>query len=217
MCMVRSNTVPNFLPSTRGLQFANRFPPGPTVKFGPLDPRWIGIGDASSGLCGGMSWLVRERFDGDLPIQPDTEPPANGSPLFAAIVRRQVRSLDWLRLPFRIWRMAAAGPGRAARDTVDREWPRIRDEIDAGRPSMVALVRQTGWNPLGLTMNHQVLAYAYDEGPEAIVVRIYDPNWPRRDDVSLRVRLSATGGAPSPDGQSTGEPLAGFLAAPYRR
>ena len=37
--MVDSNAVPNFLPSTNGLHFANSFPPGPTVTFGPFDPR----------------------------------------------------------------------------------------------------------------------------------------------------------------------------------
>ena len=78
--MVESNAVPGFLPSVNGLQFANRFPPGPTLTLGPIDPRWVGIGDASAGLCGGMSWLVRERFEAGLAVPPTTEPPANGSP-----------------------------------------------------------------------------------------------------------------------------------------
>jgi len=63
--MVESNAIPGFLPSTHGLRFANRFPPGPTLRLGPIDPRWIGIGDASAGLCGGMSWYVRERFEAE--------------------------------------------------------------------------------------------------------------------------------------------------------
>ena len=73
--MSESNAVPGFLPSTHGLRFANSFPPGPTVRFGLIDPRWIGIGDASAGLCGGMSWFVRERFEAGLPMPTDTEPP----------------------------------------------------------------------------------------------------------------------------------------------
>src|ERR671921_294412 len=95
--MVESNAVPGFLPSTHGLRFANRFPPGPTVRLGLVDPRRIGIGDATAGLCGGMSWFVRERFEAGLPIPTQTEPPPNGSPLFRALVRRQVLSLDWFR------------------------------------------------------------------------------------------------------------------------
>ena len=154
--MVESNAVPGFLPSTNGLHFANRFPPGPTIRLGPLDPRWIGIGDASAGLCGGMAWYVRERFEAGLPIPSDTVAPANGSPLFQSLVRRQVQSLDWLRVPLRFWWMGARGPEHAARRSRETEWPRIGADIDAGRLSMVGLVRHTGLNPLRLRQSHQV-------------------------------------------------------------
>ena len=146
--MSESNAVPGFLPSTHGLRFANSFRPGPTVRFGRIDPRWIGVGDASAGLCGGMSWFVRERFEAGLPIPTDTEPPANGSPLFRALVRRQVLSLDWFRTPLRFWWMGAISPERAARRTRETEWPRIRAEIDAGRLAMVGLVRHQRPKPL---------------------------------------------------------------------
>jgi len=201
--MTKSNAVPGFLPSTHGLRFLNRFPPGPTMKLGPIDPRWVGIGDASAGLCGGMSWFVRERFEAGLPVPTDTEPPANGSALFRVLVRRQVRSLDWLRVPLRFWWMAARSPDRAARTTREREWPRIKAQIDSGRLAMVGLVRQTGWNPRTLTSNHQVLVYAYETDGDAVTLRIYDPNWPARDEVLLPLRPSA---------QSTGEPLIGYLS-----
>jgi hypothetical protein len=181
--MVESNAVPGFLPSTHGLRFANRFPPGPTLTFGPIDPRWVGIGDASAGLCGGMSWYVRERFEAGLPVAPATEPPANGSPLFRALVRRQVLSLDWLRTPMRFWWMGAIPAERAAALVRDVEWPRIRAEIDAGRLAMVGLIRHEGANPWRLTQSHQVLAYAYDTSGGATTIRIYDPNLPGRDDV----------------------------------
>jgi hypothetical protein len=201
--MVDTNAVPDFLPSTKGLRFANRFPPGPTLTFGPIDPRWIGIGDASAGLCGGMSWYVRERFAAGLPVPPDTEAPANGSPLFQALVRRQVQSLDWLRTPLRIWWMGALGADHAVQQTRSAEWPRIQLDIDAGRLAMVGVVRQTGWNPFKLTENHQVLAYAYEVDGEAVTIRLYDPNWPARDDMSITLGAGLT--------QTTGEPLFGVL------
>jgi len=206
--MVETNAVPGFLPSTRGLRFANHFPPGPTVRFGPIDPRWIGIGDASAGLCGGMAWYVRERFEARLPAPPDTEAPANGSPLFRALVRRQVRSLDWLRVPLRFWWMGAMSPERAARRSRVIEWPRIRADIDAGRLAMTGLVRHTGVNPFHLTRSHQVLAFAYEiesaGAGDAVTLRIYDPNWPGRDDIA--VTLDAAGVR-----QSSGEPGTGVL------
>src|SRR3954452_2629967 len=176
--MIQSNAVPGFLPSTRGLRFANSFPPGPTVRFGPVDPRWIGVGDASAGLCGGMSWFVRERFEAGLPIPTDTQPPADGSPLFRALVRRQVLSLDWFRTPLRFWWMGAISSERAARRTRETESPRIRAEIDAGRLAMVGLVRHGGLSPWRLMESHQVLAYAYERTGNSVMVRVYDPNRP---------------------------------------
>jgi len=197
--MVDSNAVPGFQPSVHGLHFANRFPPGPDLHLGP-----IGIGDASLGLCGGMVWYVRERFEAAQPIPPDTEAPTNGSALFRAIVRRQVLSLDWLRAPFRFWQMAALGPERALCRSREIEWPRIRTDIDAGRLAMVGLVRQTGWNPFKLTNDHQVLAFAYEVDGDAVTLRLYDPNWPGRDDVTIT--FDALGMR-----QSSGEALSGYM------
>ncbi len=202
--MPESNAVPDFLPSTCGLRFANRFPPGPTVRFGPIDPRWIGIGDAAAGLCGGMAWYVRERFEARRPIPADSEAPANGSPLFRTLVNRQVRSLDWLWTPVRYWWMGAIGVEHAARRARDVEWPRIRAGIDAGRLVRVGLVRHHGLNPWGMTDSHQVIGYAYVVDGDEVTLRIYDPNWPGRDDVALTLR--ATGPA-----QSTGEALSGLF------
>lgn len=203
--MSTSNAVAGFLPRTHGLHFANRFPPGPTLRLGPIDPRWIGVGDAASGLCGGMAWIVRERFEAGLPIPPDTQVPANGSPLFQILVRRQVRSLEWLRTPLGFWWVGAFGADRTARRTRQTEWPRIRAAIDAGRLAMVGLVRHQGLNPLNLSRSHQVVGYGYEIEGETVRLRIYDPNWPDRDDVEVVIE-------PNLIRQSTGEGLFGALA-----
>ena len=212
------NAVPGFLPSRQGFHFANRFPPGPTVRLGPLDPRWIGIGDASAGLCGGMCFTVRDLFQHGVPVPPDREPPANGSARFTSIVRRQVQSLDWMRLPLRFWTRSALGAsfGRdRARSTYENEWPKVRREIDEGRLAMIGLIRKAGVNPFGLTANHQVIAYGYAEDGRGVTLRLYDPNWPDRDDVTATVHLDAAL-RPTHFEQSTGEPLLGWFHAPYR-
>jgi hypothetical protein len=211
------NAVPGFLPSGHGLHFANRYPPGPTVRFGPLDPRWIGVGDASAGLCGGMCFTVRDLFETGVATPPDRDPPVNGSPRFTSIVRRQVQSLDWMRLPFRFWVRSALGSsfgGDRARSTYEREWPKVRREIDEGRLAMLGLIRAAGVNPFGLTANHQVIAFGYAEDGRGVTLRLYDPNWPDRDDVTATLHLDA---ALRPSGleQSTGEPLLGWFVAPY--
>ena len=136
-----------------------------------------------------MALTARDLYEAGLAAPTDSAPPANGSPRFRALVRRQVESLDWFRVPLRYSTSRRSGrirrpargapPARAAaRRRVLREWPRIRDEIDAGHPSVVGLIRAAGWSPCALTRNHQVLAYAYEKTPAAITIHVYDPNCP---------------------------------------
>jgi hypothetical protein len=199
--------VPGFVPSVNGLHFSNRWEPGPTVRLGVLDPRLIGVGDARDGLCGGMCWYVRERFEAGHPIAEDRVAPANGSPLFRSIVRRQILSLRWFTVPWRFWRAASMPVEALARRTLDVEWPRIRASLDASRLAQIGLIRHHGRSPFELARDHQVLAYGYavDPGNGSITLRVYDPNWPDRDDVT--VTLSRDGHS-----QSTGEPLLGVIA-----
>lgn len=205
--MSATNRVPGFAPSLHGLHFANRWEPGPTIRLGVLDPRLVGVGDAKAGLCGGMAWFVRERFEIGLPVPEDRVAPANGSPLFRSIVRRQILSLDWLRVPFRFWRAASMAPEALARHSLEVAWPRIRAAIDAGRLSMVGLTRHHGPNPFELDRDHQVLAFGYTIDGSTITLQIYDPNWPDRDDVTISL-------GPEGMGQSTGERLLGTIALP---
>jgi len=100
--------------------------------------------------------------------------------------------------------MGAIGPTRALERSREVEWPRIRADIDAGRLSMVGLVRHTGLNPFNLTQSHQVLAFAYEVAGNMVTLRVYDPNWPGRDDVTV---VLVTAGLR----QSTGEALWGLL------
>lgn len=227
---VSANAVPGFRPSTCGFHFANRFPPVPALWYG-IGYLRLGIGNAADGLCGGMCFAVRDRFERGESPPVDALPPAPGADLFREIAHRQVASFDRLRVPLRFYALAALHPspsrwwsrllGRAPRQVVAvrDEWPKIRADIDAGRLSMVGVVRSTSANPFRLGHNHQVMAWGYEVTPERLVLRLYDPNWPDRDDVEVRVTLGAAHGhAPRSITleQSTGEPLASFFRAPYR-
>ncbi|MBA2718383.1 MAG: hypothetical protein H0U52_03930 [Chloroflexi bacterium] len=211
------HTIPGFAPSTHGFHFANAWSAGPTIRFGPLDPRLIGVGDARAGLCGGMCYTVADLFAADVQVPPDREPPANGSPRFRAIVRRQVESLAWLSVPIRFWLRSALGGsfgGDRARSTWEREWPKARARLDAGRLTSIGLIRVATRDPRDLTHNHQVIAWGYAEDGRAVTLRLYDPNWPDRDDVTVSIDLDP---ALRPAGlsQSTGEPLLGWFVLPY--
>ena len=215
---MREAAIPDFVPSLNGFHFANRWPPGPTARFGVFDPRVVGIGDASTGLCGGMVYSVADLHAAKIPVPPDTEPFPNGSPRFQAIVRRQVESLYWLTVPVRFWlRMALGGSfgGDRARATFEDEWPKARAAIDRGELVPIGLVRVAAMSPAKLTNNHQVIAWGYREDGRGVTLRLYDPNWPDRDDVTVTIHLDP---ALRPTGleQSTGEPLLGWFVLPYR-
>lgn len=220
-----TNAVLDFRPSKHGFHFVNRFEPGPTARFGLFDPRMIAMGSPSFGLCGGMALTVRDMYERQIDPPPDRDVPANGSRPFRALVRRQVQSLDWFRLPLRFYMLSALHPstptwwsralGRPSIGDVvlDKEWPAIRDEIDGGHLAMVGLIRGESFNPFKLTLNHQVLAYGYRVDAARVTLRIYDPNHPDRDDVEARMNL--VDGRPTTFESSTGEPLRGFFLAPY--
>jgi hypothetical protein len=212
-------TIEGFRPSTHGFHFPNAWPHGPTVRFGPLDPRWIGIGDAADGLCGGMVYTAADLFAADVPVPADREPFASGSAPFKAIVRRQVESLSWLTVPIRYWLRSALGGsfgGDRARATFEREWPKAKAELDAGRPALLGLIRVASVDPRKLTRNHQVMAYGYAEDGRGVTLRLYDPNWPDRDDVSATIHLDPAF-RPTALTQSTGEPLLGWFVLPYSK
>jgi hypothetical protein len=227
-----SAAVPGFLPSTCGLRFRNAWPHGPTLTL-PFLPPTVGLGNAALGLCGGMVMTTRDLFEAGIAPPPDTSPPAHGSPRFRAIVRRQVQSLDWLRVPLRYYDLQAFRPdppgslaGMLRREparivAATEEWPRIRAAIDAGELPIVGLVRVSGWSPLRLARNHQTLGYAYEASEGTVALRVYDPNHPGRDDVVVSMTVAPPDGRPLRErvtlAQSTGEPLLGFFRQPYPR
>jgi hypothetical protein len=164
-----------------------------------------------------MVYTAADLFIAGVPVPNDREPFANGSPRFRAIVRRQVESLYWLTVPFRYWLRSALGGsfgGDRAKATLDREWPKAKAELDAGRVALIGLIRVASANPGALTMNHQVMAYGYAEDGRGVTLDLYDPNWPDRDDVTITIHLDP---ALRPTGlsQSTGEPLLGWFVLPY--
>jgi hypothetical protein len=161
-----------------------------------------------------MSQAVRDRFErGELP-PPDSVAPAEASPLFAEMARRQLDSFDWLvRVPLRFWWASVEG-GRARDEATVREaWPAIRADIDAGRLAMIGLVRTTGFNPLRPGLGHQVVGYRYEETADRVTIGVYDPNHPGGDDVTVVMGNAVDGSLAL--SQSTGEPLAGLLHLPY--
>jgi hypothetical protein len=122
-----------------------------------------------------------------------------------------------MTVPFRYWLRSALGGsfgGDRAKATLDREWPKAKLELDAGRLALIGLIRIASWNPMQLTRNHQVMAYGYAEDGRGVTLDLYDPNWPDRDDVTITIHLDPAL-RPSGLSQSTGEALLGWFVLPY--
>lgn len=214
---MHANAVPGFLPSRHGFAFSNSWPVTPARRWN-LGLVELGIGNASLGLCGGMVFAARDRFErGDAPPAFLATPvaPAPFTPLFDEIVDRQFASFGTLwSVPLRFWVASAlASPRWRLRETVRQAWPEIRTDIDKGRLAMVGLVRQVHWNPVALGMGHQVVAYRYEASPERVRIGVYDPNHPGDDTVAVSIERPRGGEIRL--SQSTGEPLLGLLHLPY--
>jgi hypothetical protein len=194
---LQSRRVPGFTPSRNGLHFINAFPNAPDYQI-HVGTQTISIGNAANGLCGGMSYAVRDIFQaGQLPPSTTTAP--TSGPLFDFIARRLLDSfelpvgpLKYLALmstllPDHETSMSQAGLAPHGRSwvMVHDEWPKIRAELDAGRLVNLALIQIKSLNPGDMGQNHQVLAWGYDVDGNDVDLRIYDPNCLDMDNVCL--------------------------------
>lgn len=213
-----SERVLGFRPSANGFAFANDFPKGPLFRV-----LGIPVGNAANGICGGMAFAARDLFDARLRPPPDAAPPPPRTRLFRYLVRRLFASFDLPVGPLRYlaWMWLPNGDrfglhGVAWR-TIERQWPSVRRDLDAGVLVPLGLVRAKG-NPMELGRNHQVLAYGYalDEASSALTVSVYDPNHPGEDGVSLRLSLAAPSRAAHIDYVDGEEPVFGFFRTTYR-
>jgi hypothetical protein len=216
-----SMSVHGFLPSTYALHFSNDFPPGPLFRLGS-GPIRIPVGNAANGLCGGMVFAARDLFESNATAPPDRAPPAGGTTLFRYLVRRLFASFDLPTGPLRYWLWMArpTGDGRLGRgltrQTIDREWPRVKADLERGALPPLGLIRTRSLNPLSLGLNHQVLAFGYDSDDQAgtVAINVYDPNHPDED--ALVIMLHLSGPHPRIDYIEGEAPVRGFFRTRYR-
>jgi hypothetical protein len=186
-----------FLPTKHGFPFANCFPRGTPVFEVPTPLGRVRVGDAGGGLCGGMVFAALDCFLHGVPV-----PREPALPLVRYLARRLMASwnfpfgvlryYDWQRRPG-VSRFAGGVRVLAGVSylTIAEEWPRVRASLDAGMPAPLGLVQARSFNPRQLPRNHQVLAYGYelDEPAGGLTLRVYDPNYPNDDGLTLTLNL----------------------------
>jgi hypothetical protein len=161
-------------------------------------------------------------------LDPPPSMPAPDTELYQFIVRRLVQSwhipagvakyYQWMSLPDADTRVRAGGRVLVIhgvwRRTTEREWPKVRARLDAGRPVALGLVTVASANPLVLGDNHQALAYGYQVTGSAVSIAVYDPN--SGPDDSVRIRFDPS----SPHRRlmhnlNLGRPVRGFFLTGY--
>ena len=209
--MSDSKIVPNFLPSKSGLHFGNFYPKNTTypVITLPLVGKIIS-GDAGNGICGGFSYAVLDLFLAGLQPPPNKNLPASGSVSFNYLVNRlldsfgsahdysQMRKLiEWVQTPDHDIKIPLYVIKGLSRLMVEEEWPRIKSDIDSGRPSalMLAAAPKCGLGDISciisaLRHSHQVLVYGYTLDNNNLTLLIYDCNHPDSDSQTISLEFS---------------------------
>jgi hypothetical protein len=213
----QTRVVAGFLPSASGLHFTNRFPTGipvETITIPVIDVK-IPLGDASNGVCGGMVYAVLDLFTSTPRMRPPTTTatPSGDSPITAFVIDRLkdsftltqgthsnvARYLELMSIPDEDELFGAVDG--VPRTIAEKEWPKIKADIDAGRPSPLGLVGGS-WKVPGDVVGkvkqlghcHQVLAYGYTlDDAHWLTLRVYDPNDPNDDASAISMSLANPG------------------------
>ncbi len=193
-------TPTSFRPSTNGFRFGNSWPHGTPVMRLP-GPFPVTLGDANSGLCGGIALAAADLFRAGRAPAAWPDPPVTGTPGFAYLRSRLFASWDlptgaarfaaWSLLPDADTFFGIAGVGHRTIDQLTT----LRTGIDRSALVLLGVVTVRTANPIALGKNHIVLAYGYDATPTAVTVFVYDPNSPRRDDIRITVDTTTGGRA----------------------
>jgi hypothetical protein len=166
-----------FNPLQHGFHFVNQFKVEPGILGVDLGP-W------KMGFCGGMCAGALHRFLYRIQIPKITSAPEDGTALHEELMQRQLLSMSPEMLPTMFeWQSAPDYRTRMRKTSIairtKDEWPKIKMELDDGRPVILVLIRTRGYfgNP---TKNHQVLIYGYEFNPASLdlVLYTYDPAKP---------------------------------------
>lgn len=191
-----------FVPSKHGFRFVNSFKGSPIPGVVGLAASQLTGG--SYGLCGGMSAAAADAFIARQSIPASTTPPASGTPLYTYLLQRQTDSFLGMEMParFAAWSgVSEFGPLGTRALTIDPAH-QIADRLRAGQPAVLGLVYAGPNNGRKIWDNHQVLGFTLtrDQDPRTLRVRIYDPNYPGNDRVTIDAKHEIAGFAVSPMG-----------------
>lgn len=186
----------DFKPSVHGFQFLNNFSGYPLPISVPNLPNLSTV-ESGYGFCGGMSSAAYDFLAAGRSIPLRTTAPAQSSRLHQYLYRRQVDTFGAFGeyiAKFAQWMVLPDDTILGTQKRTYDEFEEIRAKLDDGNPIVLGLVYVSGAETIEIWNNHQVLAYGYSEVSDSTIdVNIYDPNYPGRDDVTIRLERVPVG------------------------
>ncbi len=183
-----TTNINKFIPSIHGFNFSNLFKLKLPIRI-PFIPKF----NSTYGLCGGMSLMAADFYEHGNQLPGHDKTPDTGTTLFNHIFKRQLDTFGsnyrYLGKFFQWWRMYST---LETQQKTLQEWVKLKKKLDDGKPTVLGLLyvdEQTGklWD------NHQVLAYDYEQVSSTLLyIKIYDPNYPKRDNVFIKAQLDTT-------------------------
>lgn len=183
-----------------GFKFPNRFENSPFF-IGPVE-----VGNANKGLCGGMAAAAACYYKYRVKVPEDKIPPSHEhKPELLEYLKRAQWSTV-MSTPAGLLNYAACTieGSQADRKSVCETLPIIKNRIAKNEPCLLALIRakmtifEIGKNIFtgkrdevlrSFTQHHQVLAYAYQQQADQIILSVYDPAQPSDDNIKLLLRM----------------------------
>lgn len=186
----------DFKPSVHGFKFINNFSGYPLPFSIPNLPDLSSVGKAY-GLCGGMSSAAYDFLLAGRSIPSDISTPTQGSPLHKYLYRRQVDTFGALGdyiTKFAQWMVLPDDTILGIQKRTYDEFEAIHAKLDDRNAVVLGLIYVSGRDSWEIWNNHQALAYSYSEiSATTIDINIYDPNYPQRDDVAIRLERVPVG------------------------
>lgn len=198
---VKTSTT-TFLPSKHGYKFKNGWTASAKIvldsdlakSFIPREYRSYEI-SGPYGLCGGMSLGALEHYKQKRSIPSTTTSPAKGTDLYDYLLNRQYNSFgekyEYLEKTFTWW-LCINGEDELPQLS-KKSMDKLQLMIHRNEPMLLSLIYKTKTRG-GIWENHQVVAYAYEHNFGSTRIKIYDPNYPGDNEVSINLWVAPKSG-----------------------
>ena len=173
----------------------------------------IDLGKVVYGLCGGMCFAALDYFYAGQPVPAFKQPQDIPADYLIYLWDRQIDSMGVVVVPKVIEWMLHEDKDVGS-STARYEVPKMRRQLDQGKPVVLGLVRGKGISDP--TVNHQVLAigYDFDEALRQIEIYLYDPNHPGSESNLTMNLANPSQGLQAT--QDTGETTRGLFVITYQ-